>query len=110
MKTSSVCVVGAGHVGLVTAACLAELGHHLICVDVDQERVEALRGGAVPFHEPGLELLMHRHTNSGSLKFTTSYEEALEGADFIFISVNTPSTPEGAADLRFVRRAVRQIG
>lgn len=110
MNTSSICVVGAGHVGLVTAACLAKLGHRLICVDVDEERIEALRKGAVPFHEPGLDVLMARHTNSGALKFTTSYEEALAGADFIFIAVNTPSTPEGAADLRHVRRAVRQIG
>lgn len=108
--SNSICVVGAGHVGLVTATCLAELGHRLICVDIDEERVEALRKGAVPFHEPGLEVLMERHINSGALKFTTSYEEALDGVDFIFISVHTPSTPEGAADLRFVRRAVRQIG
>jgi UDPglucose 6-dehydrogenase len=110
MRPSSICVVGAGHVGLVTAACLAELGHRVTCVDVDEDRVEALRIGSVPIHEPGLEALITRHTAGGALKFTTSYDEALEGVEFIFIAVNTPSTPEGAADLRYVRRAARQIG
>ena len=110
MRSSRVCVVGAGHVGLVTAACLAELGHRVTCVDVDEDRIEALRGGAVPIHEPGLEPLIEGHRSTGALKFTSSYEEALEAVEFIFMAVNTPSTPEGAADLRYVRRAARQIG
>ena len=110
MTPNSICVVGAGHVGLVTAACLAELGHRVTCVDVDEDRVETLCRGDVPIHEPGLEDLIARHIASGALRFTTSYEEALDGADFIFVAVNTPSTPEGAADLRYVRRAARQIG
>ena len=110
MRPSAICVVGAGHVGLVTAACLAELGHRVTCVDVDEDRVESLRSGSVPIHEPGLDALIARHTAGGALKFTTSYEEALEGVEFIFVAVNTPSTPEGAADLRYVRRAARQIG
>jgi UDPglucose 6-dehydrogenase len=110
VRPSSVCVVGAGHVGLVTAACLAELGHRVACVDVDEDRIEALRRGDVPIHEPGLEALIARHSATGALKFTTSYEEALNEVDFIFVAVNTPSTPEGAADLHYVRRAARQIG
>jgi UDPglucose 6-dehydrogenase len=110
VKASSVCVVGAGHVGLVTAACLAELGHRVTCVDVDEDRIEALRCGSVPIHEPGLEALIERHSASGALRFTTSYKEALEAVDFILVAVNTPSTPEGAADLRYIRRAARHIG
>ena len=110
MRPSAICVVGAGHVGLVTAACLAELGHRVTCVDVDEDRVESLRSGSVPIHEPGLEALIARHTAGGALKFTTSYDEALDSVEFIFVAVNTPSTPEGAADLRYVRRAARQIG
>jgi UDPglucose 6-dehydrogenase len=110
VRPSSVCVVGAGHVGLVTAACLAELGHRVTCVDTDEDRIEALRSGTVPIHEPGLDTLIERHRASGALRFTASYKEALEGVDFVFVAVNTPSTPEGAADLRHVRRAARQIG
>jgi UDPglucose 6-dehydrogenase len=86
------------------------LGHRVTCVDTDEDRIETLRCGSVPIHEPGLDTLIERHRASGALRFTTSYKEALEGVDFILVAVNTPSTPEGAADLRYIRRAARQIG
>ena len=101
-------VVGCGHVGAVTAACMAELGHTVAGIDVDEDRVRALNAHAIPFIEPGLPELFQRHLG-GRLKFTSSYEEALEGAEFVFLCVNTPATPTGAADLRFVRKAVSQI-
>jgi UDPglucose 6-dehydrogenase len=104
-----VTVVGCGHVGTVTAACLAELGHCVRGVDVDASLVERLQAYDAPFIEPGLDDLIARNGRSGDLSFTTSYEEALEGAGFVFLCVNTPATATGAADLRFVRRAVAQI-
>jgi len=110
IKSASICVVGAGHVGLVTGACLADMGHRVACVDVDGEKIALLQQGRLPIYEPDLQPLLEKGAASGSLRFTTSYEEALEGVEFIFIAVNTPSTPEGAADLRHVRDAARCIG
>src|SRR5690349_9927172 len=105
-----IAVVGCGHVGAVTAACLADLGHHVIGVDVNADLVAGLNEGRIPFIEPGLDDLFHKHLATGALRFTTSYEEALAAAGFIFLCVNTPATNTGAADLRYVRRAVGQIG
>lgn len=107
---AKIAVVGCGHVGTVTAASLAELGHDLIGVDVNADLVDALNRGDVPFIEPGLDELFRKHLAAGKLSFTTSYEEALAEAEFVFLCVNTPATSTGAADLRFVRRAVGQIG
>jgi len=107
---ASICVVGAGHVGLVTAACLADMGHRVVCVDVDEEKIALLHQGRLPIYEPGLQPYLDKGAASGLLRFTSSYEEALEGIEFIFIAVNTPSTPEGAADLRYVRDAAHRIG
>ena len=104
-----VAVVGCGHVGTVTAACLAELGHSVTGVDVDSSLIARLWSNDIPFMEPGLNDLVARNTENGRLSFTTSYSEALEGAEFIFLCVNTPATTTGAADLRYVRRAVAQI-
>jgi len=106
----SICVVGAGHVGLVTAACLASMGYRVACVDVDVEKIAGLQQGHLPIYEPDLQPLVEKGTVSGLLRFTSSYEEALEAVEFIFIAVSTPSTPEGAADLRYVRDAARRIG
>ena len=104
-----IAVAGCGHVGVVTVAALAELGHRVIGVDVDAARVERLGAGDVPFSEPGLAELVRRNLGAGRLAFTTSYEQALAGAAFVFLCVSTPSTVTGAADLRNVRRAVTQI-
>jgi UDPglucose 6-dehydrogenase len=104
-----VAVVGCGHVGTVTAACLSELGHSVRGVDIDASLVARLEANDLPFIEPGLSEILVRNRKSGRLKFTTSYAEALDAAEFIILCVNTPATITGAADLRYVRRAVAQI-
>ncbi len=108
-ETHKLAVVGCGHVGAVTAACFAELGHTVVGIDVDEERVTNLNNLVLPFIEPGLQELFERHAVTGKLRFTTSYEHALDGAEFVFLCVNTPATPTGAGDLRYVRKAVGQI-
>jgi UDPglucose 6-dehydrogenase len=108
-KKYRVTVVGCGHVGAVMAACLAELGHCVRGVDVDASLVARLQAGSAPFIEAGLDDLLARHALLGNLSFTTAYDDALNGAEFVFLCVNTPATTTGAADLRFVRRAVAQI-
>jgi UDPglucose 6-dehydrogenase len=102
-------VVGCGHVGAVTAACFAELGHTVVGIDVDEDRIRSLNSGVIPFIEPGLQELFDRHVGTDKLRFTASYEDALHGAEFVFLCVNTPATITGAGDLRYVRKAVGQI-
>jgi UDPglucose 6-dehydrogenase len=104
-----ICVVGVGYVGLVTAACFADLGNRVIALDVDEKRVENLKKGIMPIYEPGLEELVKRNVKGGRVTFTTSYEDALQGAEFAFIAVGTPSGVDGAADLKYVEVAARSI-
>jgi UDPglucose 6-dehydrogenase len=104
-----IAVVGCGHVGAVTAACLAQLGHAVRGIDVIGERIAALSRGEVEFLEPGLAELIVENLASGRLRFTDVYADGLAGAEFVFLCVNTPSTWTGAADLRNVRLAVSQI-
>jgi UDPglucose 6-dehydrogenase len=104
-----ICVIGVGYVGLVTAACFADLGNRVVALDVDERRVQNLRKGIMPIYEPGLEELVKRNTKSGRLSFTTSYAEALKGAEFAFIAVGTPSGVDGNADLQYVDAAARSI-
>jgi UDPglucose 6-dehydrogenase len=101
-------VVGAGWVGLVTAACFAELGHRVVVREIVPEKVESLRRGELPIHEPGLPELIER--NSERLLFTTEMAELLDGPRLIFICVQTPPTLSGDADLSAVERAVEEIG
>src|SRR5688500_9436360 len=108
MDREPIGVVGAGWVGLVTAACFAELGHPVVARDIVAEKVEALREGRIPIHEPGLEELIAR--NSERLSFTTEIDELLAGSRLFFICVETPPTASGDADLRAVMRAVGEIG
>ncbi len=103
-----VAVIGCGHVGAVTAACLAELGHQVSGVDLNEALIRGLSAGRAPFLEPGLDALLARNEADGRLRFTTSYAEALDGAEFLMLCVNTPATPLGAADLTYVRLAVTQ--
>src|SRR5688500_5024352 len=102
---TSVCVVGTGYVGLVTGTCFADLGNRVTCLDINEEKIAGLRRGALPIFEPGLEELVRRNVEAGRLSFTTSYAEAVPGADFCFIAVPTPSGPAGEADLGYVRAA-----
>jgi len=103
-------VVGTGYVGLVTGACLAEMGNQVMCVDVDAGKVEALGRGVIPFYEPGLESLVAENLKEGRLRFTTSLEEAMAEADIFMIAVGTPAGEDGSADLRHVTDVARRIG
>lgn len=103
-------VFGAGYVGLVTAACFAEMGNHVACVDVDEARVERLRRGEVPIHEPGLSEMIVRGAERGRIRFTTDARAAIADAEVIFIAVGTPPNEDGAADLSHVLAVARTIG
>src|SRR6478735_5105179 len=98
---------GAGYVGLVTGACFADLGHEVVIRDVVPERIEALRAGEVPIYEPGLELVLER--NAERMSFTLDVQEAVDGADFLYIAVGTPPTESGDADLRAVFAVVDEL-
>lgn len=105
-----ICVIGTGYVGLVTGVCFADLGNHVVCVDVDPHKIEMLRSGKSPIYEPGLEELLERNLRAGRISFTDSYTIGMDGADFAFITVGTPMSDNGAADLRYVEAAARGIG
>ncbi|OGN97981.1 MAG: UDP-glucose 6-dehydrogenase [Chloroflexi bacterium RBG_13_50_21] len=104
-----ICVVGVGYVGLVTAACFADLGNHVIALDVIEEKINGLKKGQLPFYEPGLKELVEHNILSKRLAFTTSYAEALKGTEFVFIAVGTPMGVDGDADLQYVEAAARAI-
>jgi UDPglucose 6-dehydrogenase len=104
-----ICVVGVGYVGLVTAACFADLGNRVCALDVDEKRIENLKKAILPIYEPGLDELVKRNMKAGRLMFTTSYVEALREAEFAFIAVGTPSGVEGEADLQYVAAAAKSI-
>jgi len=110
----NVCIVGTGYVGLVTAACLSEMGNHVRCVDKSEHVVETLRAGRIHIFEPGLEDLVRRNCAEGRLTFTTSLSEGLsfdgDGAEFAFICVGTPSGEDGVCDLCFVDAVAEEIG
>ena len=104
-----VTVFGAGYVGLVTAACLSEMGNSVCCVDVDQSRVSNLRQGIIPIHEPGLESLVQRNAAAGRLMFTTDAAEAVSHGTILFIAVGTPAGEDGSADVSHVLNVARSI-
>lgn len=103
-------VVGSGYVGLVTGACLAELGNRVVCLDLDEMKVAALRGCRIPIHEPGLEELVRRNVAAGRLCFTTDPAQSVEHGRVQFIAVGTPPGEDGSADIRHVLSAARDIG
>ncbi len=105
-----IAVVGTGYVGLVTGTCFAETGHTVVCLDVDERKIATLRAGGIPIYEPGLEELVRRNAKEGRLSFTTSYAEAIPGADLAFIAVGTPPGETGEADLSHVLSAAERIG
>ncbi len=105
----NIAVAGTGYVGLVTGTCFANLGNRVTCIDINEEKIEMLRRGEVPIYEPGLSELIQRNVRAGRLHFTTSYAEALQDAEFVFICVGTPSGVDGEADLRYVRMAAETI-
>ena len=103
-------VFGTGYVGLVTGACLAEVGHQVTCVDVDAAKVAGLRDGVVPIFEPGLEPMVLANHGAGRLDFTTDAAAAIKGAEVIFIAVGTPPDEDGSADLQYVLAVARTLG
>lgn len=105
-----VTILGSGYVGLVTGACLAEMGNQVICVDTNQEKIAALNDGHVPIYEPGLEELISKNLSLGNIAFQNQFEQAIQSADCIFICVGTPAGADGAAELRFIHRAAQTIG
>jgi UDPglucose 6-dehydrogenase len=106
---SKVAVIGAGYVGLTTAACLADLGNDVIVVDINRDKIAQLERNEVPFFEPGLSELVERNCNAGRLTFTTSYKEAIPGAEYAIIAVSTPEGEGGEADLSYVEAAANSI-
>jgi len=103
-------MIGTGYVGLVSGACLSEVGHHVVCVDKDQRKIDGLKQGVMPIYEPGLDALVARNVAAGRLSFTTELAPAVDGADAVFIAVGTPSRKtDGHADLSYVYSAAREI-
>lgn len=102
-------IAGTGYVGLVTGVCLAEVGHKVTCVDVDEEKVNLMKKGISPIYEADLEELMRRNYNAGRITFTTDYKKAYKDADAIFIGVGTPELPDGSANLTYIATVARQI-
>ncbi|RJS69891.1 UDP-glucose/GDP-mannose dehydrogenase family protein [ANME-2 cluster archaeon] len=105
----NVSIIGTGYVGTVTGACLAELGHDVICVDIDQQKVDWINAGIAPIHEPGLSELLKKHAEI-RLRATTDYNDAIPNSDLTFICVGTPSGEDGRIDLSIVRSASKSIG
>lgn len=105
-----VTVIGTGYVGLVTGACLAEVGNNVLCLDVDAQKIRSLEAGIVPIHEPGLSSLVETNRSAGRLSFTTDARFATEHGDVLFIAVGTPPDEDGSADLQYVLNSAREIG
>jgi UDPglucose 6-dehydrogenase len=107
---AKITVIGTGYVGSVSGACLADFGNHVICVDTDAKKIEALKKGIIPIFEPGLDAVVERNIRSGRLSFTTDIAAALGESNVVFIAVGTPPADDGSADLVYVEAAARQIG
>ncbi|MBR3452957.1 MAG: UDP-glucose/GDP-mannose dehydrogenase family protein [Muribaculaceae bacterium] len=106
----NIAIVGTGYVGLVTGTCFSEMGAHVTCVDVDEQKIEDLKRGIIPIYEPGLETLVHKNTKSGRLQFTTRLEDVINHVDIVFSAVGTPPDEDGSADLKYVLEVARNIG
>jgi UDPglucose 6-dehydrogenase len=104
-----IAVVGTGYVGLVAGTCFAESGNNVVCIDVDQAKIDKLKDGIVPIYEPGLEELLRRNVHDGRLSFTTDYASGIDRAQVVFIAVGTPPGEDGSADLRYVLSAAKSI-
>lgn len=103
-------VIGTGYVGLVQGVILSEFGHKVICLDIDKKKIENLKNGILPIYEPGLKEILDRNVLEGRLHFTTNKQEALKGAEVIFIAVGTPPGDDGSADLTYVLQCAKEIG
>ncbi|MCG6950926.1 MAG: UDP-glucose 6-dehydrogenase, partial [Betaproteobacteria bacterium] len=106
----NVTIIGSGYVGLVTGACLADVGNQVLCLDVDHAKIEALNAGRIPIFEPGLEAIVQRNRSAGRLLFSTDVAASVAHGELQFIAVGTPPGEDGSADLRHVLDAARAIG
>ena len=106
----NIAVVGTGYVGLVTGTCFAETGNTVICVDINEKKVESLKNGKIPIFEPGLDLLFERNTKEGRLHFTTNLAEAVQQSQIIFLALPTPPGEDGSADLSYIMGVARDLG
>ena len=106
---SNISIIGAGYVGLVTAACFAELGHNTTVVEINPDKLRMLDRGLMPVHEPDLPELWQKHRSEGRLSITSDYRSGLQDSGFVFICVGTPSGTNGKPDLRWVRAAAKSI-
>lgn len=107
---SRICMIGTGYVGLVSGACLADFGHEVWCVDINEKRIAELHDNIMPIYEPGLDRLVAKNVDGGRLFFTTSLAEAMEKTDVVFIAVQTPMSDTGEADLTYVKNVAKEIG
>ncbi|WIT10063.1 UDP-glucose/GDP-mannose dehydrogenase family protein [Paucibacter sediminis] len=105
-----VTTIGTGYVGLVTGACLAEMGNHVVCLDTNSDKIRILNEGEIPIHEPGLAEVVRRNVASGRLQFTTNVDAAVDHGTILFIAVGTPPGEDGSADMQYVQAAARSIG
>lgn len=103
-------VVGTGYVGLVTGTCFAETGNHVICVDIDEKKIERMRNGEIPIYEPGLETIFSRNIEQGNLTFTTDLQFAVDNSEVVFLALPTPPNEDGSADLQYVLQVSEQLG
>jgi UDPglucose 6-dehydrogenase len=101
-----IALIGTGYVGLVTGTCFAEVGHEVICVDCDAEKVKVLQQGGIPIYEPGLEELVQKNVAAGRLRFTTSTQEGVDRSQVVFIAVPTPPLPNGSVDPSFIYKSI----
>ena len=106
----NIAVVGTGYVGLVTGTCLAETGNTVICVDINEEKVQKMKDGVVPIYEPHLDVLFHRNIKAGRLSFTTNLAQAIEKASIIFLALPTPPGEDGSADLSYILGVANDLG
>lgn len=106
----NIVVVGTGYVGLVTGTCFAETGNSVVCVDIDQSKVDRLRQGEIPIYEPGLETIFHRNVDAGRLTFTTDIADCIDDAQILFLALPTPPGEDGSADLSYVMKAADHFG
>lgn len=102
-------VVGTGYVGLVSGTCFAETGNQVVCVDIDQSKIDKMKSGIVPIYEPGLEILFERNTKQGRLKFTTDLAEGIKDAEVIFLALPTPPGADGSADLKYILKVAADL-
>jgi len=105
-----ICMIGTGYVGLVSGACMADFGHEVTCVDINQDRIDGLKQGVIPFYEPGLDRMVLKNVDEQRLSFTTSLADGVENADVILIAVQTPMSGSGEADLQYVMKVGEEIG